>query len=170
MIFFFWFNKCKKEKKGRNNSWSPKISAAVVGLGIFGTLFFTNHLKLVNSIPVSEFFFQVFSFKCQRDKFTACFLFWKKRKKKKSKKNLTVLIFYYLMANNQMKCSIIYKKIAMRIVDDEQIMINGLALMMWIISFHFMKVGSLFRDMLMRWSRNKGWQSMISSFLVKWLI
>ena len=104
-FFFFWFNKCKKEKKGRNNSWSPKISAAVVGLGIFGTLFFTNHLKLVNSIPVSQFFFQVFSFKCQRDKFTACFLFWKKKKKK-----LTVLIFYYLMANNQMKCSIIYKK------------------------------------------------------------
>ena len=54
----------------------------------------------------------MFSFKRRRNKFTA-FFFQKIRK-------ITILIFCYLIANNQSKCGIIYKKIALRAGDDER--------------------------------------------------
>ena len=37
------------------------------------------------------------------------------------KQKITILILVYLMANSQLKCSIIYKKIAMGAGDDERI-------------------------------------------------
>ena len=51
-LWYFFFDLTNAKTHGKNNSWSPKIFATVVGFGVFGTLpFFKNHLKLVNSIP-----------------------------------------------------------------------------------------------------------------------
>ena len=60
---------------------------------------------------VSEFYFKVFSFKCWRNTFTAFFF--------QKTGEIAILIFCYLIANNQLKCGIIYKKIAMRVGDNE---------------------------------------------------
>ena len=57
------------------------------------------------TVPLKEFYFKFW-----RNKFTAffCQKIWK------------ITIFHYLIANTQLKCSIIYKKIVMWAVDDEQ--------------------------------------------------
>ena len=62
-----------------------------------------------------------------------------------SAQKIAILIFCYLLANNQSKCSIIYKKITIWAGDDEWIIMSGLTQMIGIIftltrSFLIMRV------------------------------
>ena len=56
-LWSFSFDLTNAKKHIKNNSWSHKISGTALDLGVFGTLFFfTNHLKLVNLIPVNDIY------------------------------------------------------------------------------------------------------------------